>query len=123
MNSTIERRKNRSQDPLVALHYQLSHVRSAHGLDAVVLADTSGFLVAGAGAWATCEEIAAYAPLLAERGPDSSPRIAKVAGELDVQSLPYGDESVYLCASGKGGGADMTELARGISRILSMRAA
>jgi hypothetical protein len=61
-----ERRRRRSSDPLVALHYQLSSARTAGDLDAIVVADPSGVVVAGAGSWPVCEELAAYAPLLAD---------------------------------------------------------
>ena len=61
-----DRRRRRSADPLVALHYQLSVTRSRGELDAIVVADASGVVVAGAGSWPVCEELAAYAPLLAE---------------------------------------------------------
>ena len=48
-----ERRRRRSPDPLVALHYQLSSVRKDGALDTVVVADGSGVVVAGAGSWAS----------------------------------------------------------------------
>ena len=48
-----DRRRKRSDDPLVALHYQLAHARSEGRLDAIVVADDTGVVVAGAGAWAT----------------------------------------------------------------------
>ena len=63
---TDDRRRRRSSDPLVALHYQLSSARTRGDLDAIVVADPSGVVVAGAGSWPLCEELAAYAPLLAE---------------------------------------------------------
>src|SRR5208282_2231924 len=68
MTTLEDRRRKRSQDPLIALHYQLAHARQDGELEAIVLADTSGIVVAGAGSWATCEELAAYAPLLAREG-------------------------------------------------------
>src|SRR5215472_11586768 len=61
-----ERRHQRSNDPLVALHYQLAQAGREGKVDAMVVADDSGVLVAGAGPWASCEELAAYAPLLAQ---------------------------------------------------------
>ena len=78
-----ERRRKRSNDPLIALHYQLAHARTEGRYDAVVVADGSGVVVAGAGAWATCEELAAYAPLLAqgqwtEPGLDDTSRVAEL---------------------------------------------
>src|SRR5262245_44971287 len=61
----FERRRRRSDDPITALHYQLSSVRAEAQLAALVLIDEGGCLIAGAGAWPLCEELAAYAPLLA----------------------------------------------------------
>ena len=63
--SSKERRTRRSNDIMTALHYQLAFARHQGGFDALVLADSAGCVVAGAGAWATCELLAAYAPLLA----------------------------------------------------------
>src|ERR1700690_2854417 len=60
-----EPRRRRSPDPLVALHYQLSSTRREGALDTIVVADGSGVVVAGAGSWAACEELAAFAPLIA----------------------------------------------------------
>ena len=69
--TTGERRKQRSADPLVALHYQLAQSRSRSAVEAIVLADTSGVVVAGAGSWVICEELAAYAPLFSQSNADS----------------------------------------------------
>lgn len=118
-----DRRRRRSDDPLIALHYQLSHARHDGDLEAIVLADTAGVVVAGAGAWALCEELAAYAPLMAqgvvgsEGGP--SARISALAPEVDVVPMQVGGVEVYLCA--RGGGARVASIARaarGVSRIL-----
>src|SRR5262249_3997345 len=87
-----ERRRRRSDDPLVALHYQLAHARQEGQLEAIVVADDAGVVVAGAGAWATCEELAAYAPILAqgqwtEPGLDDTSRMAELRGQVDVQAV------------------------------------
>ena len=87
-----DRRRTRSADPLVALHYQLAQARQEGQLDAIVVADDSGVVVAGAGAWAVCEELAAYAPLLAqgvwhEPGLAATSRVAELCTEVDVQSV------------------------------------
>ena len=42
MTSPEERRKKRSHDPLVALHYQLSTARTEGDLETIVLADHAG---------------------------------------------------------------------------------
>jgi hypothetical protein len=98
-----ERRHRRSTDPLVALHYQLSSTRAKGALDAIVVADPSGVVVAGAGSWPVCEELAAYAPLLAE-GPwasmtaQVSSRVESLRKEVEVRAVTVAGQEVLLCA-------------------------
>jgi hypothetical protein len=119
-----ERRRKRSHDPITALHYQLAFTRSAAGLDAVVLVDESGCLVAGAGAWPTCEELAAYAPLFAR--PDQigsatvSSRIRALSSEVSVHAVSLACGEAFLCGRGTGGQADvLARAAEGCRRILA----
>jgi hypothetical protein len=121
-----ERRLRRSDDVITALHYQLSAVRSRAALEAVVLVDGSGCLVAGAGAWPVCEELAAYAPLLANQGADTNAtvgsRIAALSGAVDVQTLQVDGGEALLC--GRGGPtaerrASIAHAAIGCRRILT----
>jgi hypothetical protein len=118
-----ERRRKRSVDPLIALHYQLAYARNDGRLDAIVVADASGVMVAGAGAWATCEELAAYAPLLA-RTPDENQgaiasRVENMRRHVDVKRMFIDGQEVLLCARG---GAMRTlsldQTAFGVARIL-----
>ncbi len=119
-----ERRRRRSHDPLVALHYQLSHARTEGDLDAIVVADASGLVVAGAGSWAVCEELAAYAPFLASKdqgnGEDSvSSRIAALRGTVDVETLSLGSQEVLICArGGRARKESLRSAALGVDRIL-----
>jgi hypothetical protein len=118
-----ERRRKRSHDPLVALHYQLTQARAQGDLDAIVVADASGVVVAGAGAWAVCEELAAYAPFLAaEDGGAShalSSRLASLRAEVDVQTMRVGSEEVLVCArGGRSRKESLASAAEGIDRIL-----
>ena len=76
MNSSEDRRRRRSPDPLVALHYQLTQARRDAALDTLVVADGSGVVVAGAGSWAACEELAAFAPLMFEGAMSSDERVS-----------------------------------------------
>src|SRR5258706_11528759 len=98
MTTADDRRRKRSTDPLVALHYQLAHARHDGQLEAIVVADTSGVVVAGAGSWAVCEELAAYAPLLAQKSGavgvwnepgllGESSRMAALRMDVDVQTV------------------------------------
>lgn len=124
---STERRLRRSSDPLVALHYQLSHARSLGSLETIVVADDSGVVVAGAGSWAACEELAAYAPYLADgraavpAGP-SSERIARLRGDAVVRRLDVGGSTVIVCGRGAAHGDARLAIDRaseGARRILA----
>jgi hypothetical protein len=122
-----DRRRQRSSDPLVALHYQLVHARCEGNVDAMVVADDSGVLVAGAGPWALCEELAAYAPLLAqgqwcEPGLGPPGPMAELGTDVDVQPLETNGQTVLLCARGGWMRAmAMERAAQGVARILTSR--
>ncbi len=119
-----ERRKRRSDDLITALHYQLSVARSEGKLEALVLVNDRGCLVAGAGAWPVCEELAAYAPLLAEPGLPTSltvgTRIADLSEQVLIRPLPLGEAEALLAS--RGGGEDrsayVARAAVGCQRIL-----
>jgi len=125
MSFLEDRRRKRSADPLVALHYQLTQARTEGHLDAIVVADDAGVVVAGAGSWAVCEELAAYAPLLAqgvwnEPGARNTSRMSQLSTEVDVQALDVDGQTILLCA--RGGmlrGMAMERAAFGVTRILS----
>lgn len=136
--SSDERRRRRSTDPLVALHYQLSTTRTRGELDAIVIADTSGVVVAGAGSWPVCEELAAYAPLLAEGAWGSmtdqvSSRVDDLRNQVEVRTLVVGGQEVLLCARRQraiegieakdAANGFIDEAAAGVSRILEAAAA
>lgn len=99
-----ERRRRRSDDPITALHYQLAHARSIARLDAVVLVDDRGCLIAGAGAWPVCEELAAFAPLFADASVVTSGvvggRLAALEGEVSVRPLSLDGAEALLCTRG-----------------------
>lgn len=75
---------------ITALHYQLAHARVDGGFDALVLADESGSLIAGAGAWPICEELAAFAPILA--GPAGDPRPAAMNDTVKAEAASLKSE-------------------------------
>ena len=120
-----DRRRQRSNDPLVALHYQLAQAGREGKVDAMVVADDSGVLVAGAGPWASCEELAAYAPLLAqwcEPGLGSYGNLGELRTNVDVQRVETDGQSVFLCARGGWMRAmAMERAAQGVARILASR--
>ena len=124
MIATDDRRRKRSQDPLVALHYQLAYTRNEEHLDAIVVADDCGVVVAAAGSWAACEELAAYAPILSrgtwsEPGARDTSRVAELKGQIDIQPVVVDGSTVLLCSRGKAArrGA-MDRAAAGVARIL-----
>jgi hypothetical protein len=107
-----ERRRRRSPDPLVALHYQLSQARREAALDTLVVADGSGVVVAGAGSWASCEELAAFAPLMFEGAMSNDERVT-------IRSVNVGIGRVLLCARV---GDGESEEARGARELAMKRA-
>jgi hypothetical protein len=124
MNLAEDRRRKRSNDPLVALHYQLSHARSEGHLETIVVADDAGLVVAGAGPWAACEELAAYAPLLVQSGwhepaKTARSRVDEIREDVGVQPVDVDGQTVLLCArGGKTQPATMDKTARAVARIL-----
>jgi hypothetical protein len=119
-----DRRRRRSDDPITALHYQLSSARAEARLEALVLVDDTGCLVAGAGAWPVCEELAAYAPLLAYPSAVGNgvvgSRIAAIGPEVEVRTVALDGCEAVIC--GRGGGSSRAEwidrAAVGCRRIL-----
>jgi hypothetical protein len=113
-----DRRKQRSTDPLVALHYQLAHTKTRSSVDAIVLADSSGVVVAGAGAWVICEELAAYAPLFEQ---DEVPaRVAFLRADCEVRQVTANGQPMLLCAMGKrtARAEAANDASEGVTRIL-----
>lgn len=123
---SADRRRRRSEDPITALHYQLSFTRAEAALDALVLVDESGCLVAGAGAWPACEELAAYAPLLVHRSAVSNATVGSRLAELDGLALAraISIEGCEAVICGRGGSRPPADLiaraADGCRRILGV---
>jgi hypothetical protein len=125
-----ERRLRRSEDPITALHYQLAHARHQAGLQAMVLVDDCGGVVAGAGAWPLCEELAAFAPLLVDTGAliqtAAATAVDALRSEVSLRPLSLNGAEVLLAARGQAG-ADiddsLSRAARGCLRILGAASA
>ncbi len=119
-----DRRRRRSEDPITALHYQLSFARAEAELEALVLVDDSGCLVAGAGAWPLCEELAAYAPLLAHPSAIQSDSLgsslAAMAREIEIRTLLIDGVEAMICGRGRSEvrAATIARAAAGCRRIL-----
>jgi hypothetical protein len=118
MSPTTDRRKQRSTDPLIALHYQLAQAKTTGALDAIVLSDPAGVVVAGAGSWAVCEELAAYAPLF-DQG-DVGARLAALRNDCEVRQVTANGQPMLLCAMGKPGARAeaASRASEGVARIL-----
>jgi hypothetical protein len=130
MTDFKERRRERSTDPLIALHYQLDCARRENQLSTVVVADDCGLVLAGAGTWAACEELAAYAPLFLDGvGRDVGRRAMEISGKVEVQPVALDGQTLLLCArserpkraGARGAAMPVTEMQRtaeGVARIL-----
>lgn len=117
-----DRRGGRRDDTLWALGELLDSVRKDGEFQALAVADPTGVLVAGAGAYADCEELAALAPLVARRAAnDTIPtRLDVVTRKMEVRRLTIDGIEVLLC--GQGGETDaLRRAAAGCARILGAR--
>lgn len=122
MKSRItERRTKRSSNRAVALNFQLEYARNKGRLEAFVLSDTSGLVVAYAGDRAVCEELGAIAPLM-RRSPFALPMPPLLLGaDVAVRPITVLGQSLYLASAGGGVARDLVlaDSARGVERILS----
>src|SRR5262249_50811406 len=133
-SAPADRRTRRSDDTMMALHYQLAFVRHEADLDALVLADPAGCLVAGAGAWPTCELLAAYAPVWRDGLPPAelagaedfaSVGLAPPDSSVEVRSVMIDGLEVLLCSRGGSRAerdAGLARAAAGCQRILLAQA-
>lgn len=115
-----ERRAGRPSQPDEALARLLEGARRDGNFEALALADEAGILVAGAGAYRACEEIAAFAPIWArsEAANDTIPtRLDVIARRTEIRRLCIDGIQVLLC--GQGGTRDaLSRAAAGCARIL-----
>ena len=122
--SRHERRLCRSADPLLALSRLLDAARRDTRVEAVAVADETGCLVAGAGAWRACEELAAWAPLQLGRATpanDTVPtRIDVLSRRTTVRRLSVDGIEVLLSCQGEAEAARqaLERAAAGCERIL-----
>jgi hypothetical protein len=121
----LERRQNRSSDALVALSRLLDATRRQGGLEALAVADATGCLVAGSGPFRVCEELAAWAPLIAAQpANDVVPtRLDVLARRTEARRLALDGIEVLICGQGEDEARDraLDRIAEGCERILSSR--
>jgi hypothetical protein len=117
----VERRKRRSRDTLTALSRLLESISDRSGRPTLALADPSGLLVAGAGAFSSCEELAALAPCLNAKSAvnDVIPsRLDVLRARAEVRRLSVDGVEVLLCTDRRLRSRFMDEAADGCRRIL-----
>ena len=116
-----ERRVRRTQDRNAALRFQLEHSRDRGGLEALVLADDQGMVVAAAGDDAVCEELGAIAPLMGRTvmGMPMPPMLR--GGEVAVRPLSLYGQDLFLACVGGGVARDalLSTSMSGVQRILA----
>lgn len=117
----VERRKRRSEQPPIALRYQLEHTKEQGKLEALVLADEAGLVVSRAGDPAVCAELAAIAPWL-QRSPLPMPMPPLLRGaDVHVRSLTVHGTALHLASVGGSVARDalIATSLRGVERILT----
>ena len=116
-----DRRKRRSTDRYVALRYQLEHARESGGLEALVLADRDGLVVASSGDAAVCAELGAVAPLLGRSllGMPMPPLLR--GADVAVRPVAIYGQNLFLASVGGGVARDahLSTWTLGVRRILA----
>jgi hypothetical protein len=113
-----ERRVSRSNDVVTSLSRLFDATRRSAGLDAVVLTDDTGLMVAGSGAFQLCEELAAEAAHLGH-GTGQGGGQRKLS-RLSVRRIRVDGISALLCSLGDefGSTAELDRAVAGCARIL-----
>jgi hypothetical protein len=115
-----DRRLRRSGERSVALRYQLEHSRERGGLEAMVLADVDGLVIAGSGDRAICAELAAVAPLTARSIWMMPLPPLLVGAEVDIRRLSVYGQQLFMCCVGGGPAREVLfrNAIAGVERIL-----
>lgn len=115
-----DRRVRRSDVPTEALELALSAAAALNDVQAIVLADADGWLMAGSDAGPDLAGWAAAAPFLAAAGSDLSP--VDIPEGVAVYSLEVGEETLHVGAVGgtlTGRGQALTACGQAVQRILA----
>lgn len=116
-----ERRQRRSSDRFLALRYQLEHTRDKGGIEALVLSDPDGLVVASSGDSSVCAELGAIAPLVA-RSLMGMPMPPLLKGaEVAVRPVSIYGQELFIACSGGGVARDahLASSRAGVQRILA----
>ena len=123
MRIVRERRRRRSENTSLALHYQLDSGRKAARLDGLVLSDEDGFCLASSGDPEACQEVAARLPFIGRKVPEFEGVLlgTESGWRIRMKRMAVGGTELYLCAIGNHTAThehDMTRTSGGIRRIL-----
>lgn len=122
-----ERRRRRSDNTTLALHYQLEACRRAARLDGLILSDADGFCLATSGDPQACQEVAAQLPFIGRKVRDFEGVLLGSDGGWRICMHRFGvaGGELYLCAIGPRSAERDRQLALsrgGVRRILEPRA-
>lgn len=117
-NALFDRRQKRSQDRGKALCYQLEATRVRSSLEAVILADERGELIASAGDPAVCRELGVTVPMMS--GSIFGTRLPALVrgGRVAVKDVSLGGRSLYLAVVGDATERALDHSASAVLRIL-----
>lgn len=117
--TSSERRRKRSNFAGLALKYLFNSIVSRQGLEALVLADAAGLVVASSKRDDDAEEVAALAPLMARS--TGLQHDWYWGAPMTMQEVEIDQDIFYLCALGDNGSAldAAREAAGGVDRILA----
>lgn len=101
------------------MSYQLEHTRDKGRIEALVLTDAAGLVVACAGDEAVCEELGAIAPLVPRALGMPMPPLLR-GGEVAVRPLSLQGQDLYLASLGGNVARDalLANSTKGVKRIL-----
>jgi len=113
--SNLERRSCRSALAAMAIDFQLLEIKERDAVEALVIADQDGFVIAGVGDDDACEALAARAPFAAVGSSAGSYYGPKQIAVMRVA----GTDFLVACTRGKGDAASALKSAgAGARRIL-----
>lgn len=118
------RHGDRTDSPLIALSRCFEAARRRAGLGALVLADVSGLVIAGAGPASVCDELAAVGAANWEKpANDTVPcRMDVLTRALEVRRLRIDGIEVLLCTEGESENREpLADAEAGCQRILGRR--
>lgn len=117
-----DRRERRSDELHLALRYQLETSRASAALDALVLADEEGLVIASSGDEGLCEELGAFAPFACRARIKMPLPTSLEEGDISYEMVKVHGQQLFL--AGLGGNvareAHLTRSREGVERILSV---